>query len=164
VYDSDEMLDPREKARRLKELEVNADLSNATDLLGAAALGGTSDKVLDQLVSANPRTLEEYHEFSAQLIEYIIKRHQGRPLYPTFIEHHARELCQPLKDVEIRKVASALTALANEKQKEAKDKQSGKKKTKSASKPALASVKASNKMDTNVYDEALDDFGNDDFM
>lgn len=39
-YDSDEVLDPREKARRDREREVNADLHNAADLLGAAALGG----------------------------------------------------------------------------------------------------------------------------
>jgi translation initiation factor 3 subunit J len=41
-YDSDEVLDPQEKAKRDKERELNADLSNARDLLGAASLGGTS--------------------------------------------------------------------------------------------------------------------------
>lgn len=40
VYDEDEVLDPREKARRDKERELNADLSNAAELFGAAALGG----------------------------------------------------------------------------------------------------------------------------
>lgn len=39
-YDSDAVLDPREKARRDKERELKADLNNAADLLGAAALGG----------------------------------------------------------------------------------------------------------------------------
>ncbi len=39
-YDEDEVLDPREKARRDKEREVNADLNNAAELFGAAALGG----------------------------------------------------------------------------------------------------------------------------
>lgn len=39
-YDSDAVLDPREKARRDKERELNADLNNAAELLGAAALGG----------------------------------------------------------------------------------------------------------------------------
>lgn len=39
-YDEDAVLDPREKARRDKERELNADLKNAADLLGAAALGG----------------------------------------------------------------------------------------------------------------------------
>lgn len=40
-YDSDAVLDPREKARRDRERELKADLNNAADLLGAAALGGT---------------------------------------------------------------------------------------------------------------------------
>ena len=39
-YDSDAVLDPREKARRDKERELKADINNAADLLGAAALGG----------------------------------------------------------------------------------------------------------------------------
>ena len=39
-YDSDAVLDPREKARRDKEKELNADLNNAAELFGAAALGG----------------------------------------------------------------------------------------------------------------------------
>jgi translation initiation factor 3 subunit J len=39
-YDSDVVLDPREKARRDKERELKADLNNAAELLGAAALGG----------------------------------------------------------------------------------------------------------------------------
>ena len=41
-YDEDAVLDPREKARRDKERELNSDLNNAADLLGAAALGGRS--------------------------------------------------------------------------------------------------------------------------
>ena len=39
-YDSDAILDPREKARLDKERELKADLNNAADLLGGAALGG----------------------------------------------------------------------------------------------------------------------------
>lgn len=39
-YDSDEVLDPREKARIDKERELKADLDNAAALLGSAALGG----------------------------------------------------------------------------------------------------------------------------
>ena len=40
VYDEDDVLDPREKARRDKEKELNSDLSNAADLLGQSSLGG----------------------------------------------------------------------------------------------------------------------------
>lgn len=41
-YDSDDVLDPKEKARRDKERELKSDLHNAVDLLGAGALGGGS--------------------------------------------------------------------------------------------------------------------------
>ena len=41
MYDEDDVLDPREKARRDREKQLQSDLSNAADLLGAAALGGT---------------------------------------------------------------------------------------------------------------------------
>ena len=83
----------------------------------------------------------------------------------------------------MRKAASGLTTLANEKQKEQRDKLSGKKKSKAASKPALGGAKSATKyvialavrtvlinlvirLDTDIYDEALDDFGTrgDDFM
>ncbi|KAF8730646.1 hypothetical protein AX14_005332 [Amanita brunnescens Koide BX004] len=160
-YDSDDVLDPRDKARRDKERELNADLHNAADLLGAAALGGTSSSELDWLVSFQPRTKEDFAQFSTKVIEFIIKRHQDKPLYASFVEQHVKELAAPLKDVEVRKAASGLTTLANEKQKEQR---TGKKKPKVAAKPALG--KAGSKLDTNVYDEALDDFGSnaDDFM
>jgi len=163
--DSDAVLDPREKARLDKERELKADLNNAADLLGGAALGGTSSE-LDSLISFQPRTKEDFQKLSDRIIEFIIKRHHNKPLYSLFIEHHARALAMPLKDVEVRKVASGLTTLANEKQKEQRDKASGKKKPKGASKPGLASAKPSSKLDTRVYDEALDDFGTgaDDFM
>lgn len=112
-------------------------------------------------MKANPKTKEDFIDFSNQIMEVIINRIQNKPLYNQFVEHHIRQLAQPMKDVEVRKAASVLTTLANEKQKEQRD--GGKKKK--VGKPALGSVKPG-KSDTKVYDEALDDFGNeaDDFM
>ncbi|EGN98849.1 hypothetical protein SERLA73DRAFT_26459, partial [Serpula lacrymans var. lacrymans S7.3] len=144
-YDSDEVIDPREKAKLDKEREVRADLENARALLGGAALGGTSSKELDSLISVNPRTKEDFQELSREIIEFIIQRHQNKPLYASFVEHHVRELAAPLKDIEVRKAASGLTTLANEKQKEQREKASGKKKPKSTIKPALGSAKVTGK-------------------
>ncbi|KAI0312938.1 eukaryotic translation initiation factor 3 subunit J [Amylostereum chailletii] len=165
-YDEDAVLDPRSKAQADRERELAADLKNAAELLGSAAIGGTSDKELDKLVSANPRTKEDFIALSSSIIEYLIKRHQDKPLYAAFVEHHVRELALPLRDVEVRKAASGLTTLANEKQKQQREATSGKKKPKAATKPVLGAVKTANKYDTEVYDEALDDFGTnpDDFM
>ena len=52
-YESDAVLDPREKARQDKERELKADLNNAADLLGGAALGGAQIFVpsLSRLIS-----------------------------------------------------------------------------------------------------------------
>lgn len=97
------------------------------------------------MISFQPRTKDDFNELSSRIIEFVVKRHQNKPLYASFVEHHVRALAMPLKDVEVRKAASGLTTLANEKQKEQRDKASGKKKTKSAAKPALGAAKVSAK-------------------
>ena len=106
---------------------------------------GTSSKELDSLISAQPRTKDDFIKLSNDIITYIIKRHQDKPLYATFVEHHVRELAAPLRDVEVRKAASSLTTLANEKQKEQRDKTAGKKKTKAAAKPGLGGAKVASR-------------------
>lgn len=106
---------------------------------------GSSSKELDALLSADPRTKDDFQALSAQIVELVIKRHQNKPLYQSFVEYHVRQLAEPLRDVEVRKVASGLTTLANEKQKEQRDKASGKKKPKSAAKPTLGAAKVSSK-------------------
>lgn len=147
--------------QRARELE--SDLKNTGDLLGAAALGDAPSE-LAELVTFNPRTKEDFQKLSNMIIEHVIQRHQSKPLYASFIELHARALAEPMRDVDVRKVASGLSTLANEKQKEQREKASGKKKPKAAQKPGLGLAKAGTKVDTSAYEEALDDFGNDDFM
>ncbi len=106
---------------------------------------GTTSKELDSLLSFQPRTKEDFIQLSSRIIEVVIKRHQNKPLYPAFVEHFVREMALPLKDVEVRKAASGLTTLANEKQKEQRDKASGKKKPKATTKPALGAAKVASR-------------------
>ena len=93
----------------------------------------------------SPKTKEDFEAYSKKIVEAFIKKHQEKPLYATFVEMHTKALAQPMRDVDVRKAASGLTALANEKQKEQREKASGKKKTKGAAKPALAGTKALSK-------------------
>lgn len=166
-YDEDAVLDPRAKALRDKQRELESDMKNAADLFGTDS-SGTPHFLVDpcynkgqlipnvfvkfllldhvgaqidvkSVLNANPKTKEEFAVLSRQIFELVIKRHQDKPLYAAFVEAHAKELANPLRDVEIKKVASGLTALANEKQKEAKDKGKSKKKP---PKPVLGSSKA----------------------
>ena len=169
LYDEDAVLDPRTKAMRDKQMELESDMKNAADLFGTDSSGTpyflvhshennedlffhvfvsfqflASDYAgaqadINSILNANPKTKEEFVVLSRQIFELVIKRYQDKPLYAAFVEAHAKELATPLRDVEVRKVASGLTALANEKQKEAKDKAGGKKKK--APKPVLGGSK-----------------------
>jgi translation initiation factor 3 subunit J len=100
---------------------------------------------LDEILKSTPKSKEDFVALSDAIVAHIIKRHQDKPLYNTFVEHHVRALATPLRDVEVRKAASGLTTLANEKQREQRDKLSGKKKPKSAGKPVLGASKVGNK-------------------
>jgi len=161
-------VDQAEKRRLDRERELAADLKNAADLLGANGIAnGKAAAVpaeLEEIVKANPKTKEEFQQLSTLIYERLIKPHESKPLFATFVELHVRELAQSLRDVDVRRAASALTTLANEKIKEKQ--QTGKKKTKAAAKPILGAAKTVNKIDTSVYEESLDDFGKetDDFM
>ncbi|KIJ51423.1 hypothetical protein M422DRAFT_203587 [Sphaerobolus stellatus SS14] len=166
VDELEDVIDPAEKKRLDRERELKADMMNAAELFGSVAIDSSTSKELDSLLTANPRTKEEFQEFSDRIIELVIKKHESKPLYAAFVEHHVKALAQPLKDIDVRKAASGLTTLANEKQREARDKASGKKKSKAAAKPTLGGAKSASRLDTSVYSEALDDFdaGDDDFM
>lgn len=77
-----------------------------------------------------------------------------------FLENLVRELCLPMKDVDVRKISSTLTALANEKQRQQRE--AAKPKKKGKEKPTLqGNQKTAGRPDTAAYDN-FDDF--DDFM
>jgi translation initiation factor 3 subunit J len=106
---------------------------------------GSSNADLDKILKSTPKSKEDFIALSDAIIAHVIKRHQDKPLYATFVEHHVRALAAPLRDVDVRKAASGLTTLSNEKQREQREKLSGKKKPKSATKPVLGASKLGNK-------------------
>lgn len=79
--------------------------------------------------------------------------------YGWFIDELLRDIAVPLKDTEVKKVAASLTAIANEKQRIAKDAQ---KKGKGKGKPQLAAAGKNSAADNNYVDNGYDDY--DDFM
>ena len=110
------------------------------------------------------RTDADFEKFSTALSALIVSKHAKHPLYAKFMLKFARDVCAPLRDVDTRKTASALTTLSNEQQKAAKDALAGsKKKSKGAAKPGLAKVGC--RADVGTYEESLDDSGEyDDFV
>ncbi|KAF9913419.1 Translation initiation factor 3 subunit J component [Lobosporangium transversale] len=106
-----------------------------------------------------PKTKEQFAEFTTELVA-LIQKHEKQGLYVSFLEGLFRELSQGVRDVDVRKFASTLTTLANEKQKAAKEAQKTKKK--GSNKPSLATAKVDTVIDTKDYSNDYDEF--DDFM
>ena len=96
-YDEDAVLDPREKARIDKERELAADLNNAADLFGAAALGGESFSPSLELITAFP--LSRHPIRGSRLASVYRCRHllEGARLAHLRSAAHEGRLCRVLR-------------------------------------------------------------------
>lgn len=133
--------DPLVKKQREMKLQMENDLESARSLFGGATIGANGAAALGEdplLAHADARTKADFEAFAEALSKYIIDTHGGKPLYPHFVEQFVRSLCMPMKDLDVKKCASTLTALGNEKQKLAKE-GTGKKGAK-GKKPQLGTV------------------------
>ncbi|KAI9474053.1 MAG: translation initiation factor eIF3 subunit-domain-containing protein [Benjaminiella poitrasii] len=108
--------------------------------------------------SLKPRTRADFEEFKQLLIDMILETKNGSG-YAAFIEQFAKDLSGPMKDMDVRKAASSLTALANDKQRQQKEALKNNKKVKGKAQPAKAAAPAA---PTREYSTTYDDF--DDFM
>ncbi|KAF9159866.1 Translation initiation factor 3 subunit J component [Actinomortierella ambigua] len=178
-----------ERRQREKNAIIESDIANAADLFGGAKISGnaapssssssttttttttttataaaaTAGGSASKIESMMPKTKDEFAEYTQELVA-VIKKHERQGLYVSFLEGLMRELAVGVsRDTDVRKFASTLTTIANEKQKAAKEASKTKKKG-GAAKPSLAaaSAKTSNLVDTRNYDDAYDEF--DDFM
>ncbi|KAJ2679729.1 Translation initiation factor 3 subunit J component [Coemansia spiralis] len=151
--DDDGLLSTKERDQ-LRQVE--ADMQNTDELF--AGLTIKDAEMNKTIVNANPKSQEEFDEFQKALAERI-QKYQNNRMYVQFLDKFIRELALPLKDVDVRKFVSTLTALANEKQKASRDMNKSKKK--SNKKTAVAAA-PKNQLDMNDYSNAYDDY--DDFM
>ncbi|CEG83865.1 hypothetical protein RMATCC62417_17732 [Rhizopus microsporus] len=110
--------------------------------------------------SLKPRTRADFEEFR-QLLTDLILQHSNVSGYATFLEQLARDLADPMKDMDIRKAASSLTALANDKQRQQREALKNNKKTKGKGQSAKTATPAP-AAPTREYSTTYDDF--DDFM
>ncbi|WWC93736.1 hypothetical protein V866_000572 [Kwoniella sp. B9012] len=154
-----ETMTEQDRRRLAREREQEADLAVAADLLGASSLDETPAKTLQTILKSKPTTKNDFTELSKDIFSALIKQHESSPLYATLVEELSKNMCEALTAVQTRKVSSALSVLGNTKQQEERDKASGKKKA--STKPKLGAAKVGAKIDTEAYDDALDD---DDFM
>lgn len=82
---------------------------------------------LEAILTAAPKTKADFDKLSKDIMALIISKHADHALFPAFVEGFAKDLCEPLLAVQVRKVGSGLATLGNTKQQEERDKASGKK-------------------------------------
>ncbi|RMZ87779.1 hypothetical protein DV736_g5002, partial [Chaetothyriales sp. CBS 134916] len=161
---------------RLRQQEKDADLTNAADLLGS--VGGVSNKRgAKPIVVADPKTQGQAIDLSniqlfkpanktqfdalSDALVPLLRQSSVKPHYALWLPTFVKQICQDLPSAEIKKVASAVTALSNEKMKEEKSQDKSGKKTKAQQTKTI--LKAGREVgrggvDTENYDgDGLDD-------
>ncbi|CAG8973402.1 hypothetical protein HYALB_00000166 [Hymenoscyphus albidus] len=179
---SDESSEEDEAARRerLRRTEQDSDLKHAEDLFGNIGISNsrkattaanavvvnsndpTATVDLTTLSLFDPKTKLQFEKMRDTLVP-VISNNNKKAHYTIFLQEFAKQLAKDLPSDQIKKIASTLTALSNEKMKEEKLAEKGGKKSKAQKTKAtlVATRNVSAVADVNAYD---DDFGDDDFM
>ncbi|KUI68906.1 Eukaryotic translation initiation factor 3 subunit J [Cytospora mali] len=168
-----------EKRARLAQAQKEADLKHAEDLFGAvggvpasrkATIKGSvvpDPKNPDNLIDLSamplfdPKTKAQFEQLR-EVIGPIISGNYKKAHYSLFLVEFAKQLAKDMPSDQIKKVASALTTLSNEKMKEEKAQEKGGKKSKAAKTKTTLAISRPSVTDTTAYGEET--FGDDDFM
>ena len=170
--------DEATRRARLRKTEQDADLRHAEDLFGGA--GGVTKRTVGKPVTLqdsedptktidlsslsifNPTTKDQFLKLRETLTPLLVNNTK-KAHYTLFLQEFTKQICKELPSDQIKKIASGLTTLSNEKMKEEKAAEKGGKKSKAAkTKSSLVATRdVSYKADTAAYE---DDFGDDDFM
>ncbi|KAL8843569.1 MAG: hypothetical protein Q9170_000073 [Blastenia crenularia] len=174
---SSEEEDEKTKRERLRRTEQEADLKHAEDLFGHIGINKnrSAPKTLiatdpndpsttidiASLPLFNPTTKEQFLKLRETLTP-ILAANNKKAQYTLFMQEFTKSIVKELPSEQIKKIASGLSTLSNEKMKEEKAAEKGGKKTKAAKSKAslVANRDASSRADTTAYD----DIGDDDFM
>ncbi|PBP18503.1 translation initiation factor eIF3 subunit [Diplocarpon rosae] len=172
--------DEASRRERLRRTEQESDLKHAEDLFGNIGISNsrkvttaanavqvdskdpTATVDLTTLPLFDPKTKLQFEKLRDTLVP-VISNNAKKAQYVIFLQEFTKQLAKDLPSDQIKKIASTLTALGNEKMKEEKIAEKGGKKSK-AQKTKVALVANRNVSaiaDTQAYD---DDFGDDDFM
>lgn len=173
--DSDE--DESERRARLRAEQKESDLKHAEDLFEGIGISGnraagkhitvqvdnnpgeTVD--LSTLALFNPNTKDQFTKLRETLVP-LLSKNAKKAQYTIFMQEFAKQIVKDLPSDQIKKVASGLTTLSNEKMKEEKAAEKGGKKTKAAkTKATLAGGRDAMalKSDTAAYDDGgLDEY------
>lgn len=168
-----------ERRERLKRTELESDLNHAADLFSGIGVNPNRKAVsagaaipidpkdpsktvnLGELPLMNPQTKLQFENMRNVLVP-IIGGNSKKAHYTLFLQEFSKQLSKDLPSDQIKKIASTLTALGNEKMKEEKAADKGGKKSKAQkTKTSVVIGRTNPAADTATYEE---DFGDDDFM
>lgn len=163
--------DEATRRARLRAQEKAADLSHAEDLFGdiqvtnnkradkpVVAVDDPSDPTsavdLSSLALFKPTTKDQFAKLRETLVP-LLSTNAKKAQYVLFMQEFTKQICKDLPSDQIKKIASGLTTLSNERMKEEKAAEKGGKKTKAAKTKAslVATRDVSFKADTSSYDD-----------
>ncbi|KAL9112497.1 MAG: hypothetical protein Q9227_003339 [Pyrenula ochraceoflavens] len=179
--ESSEEEDETDRRARLRHSEQEADLKHAQDLLDSASLGTKNRSAQKTIVvedKSNPgQTIDlsnvplfkpanrtQFEALSAALAP-LLTASSTKAHYSIWAQDFVKKICAEMPSAEIKKAASGLTALSNEKMKEEKAQDKTGKKSKAAK--GKATLSAGRDVGRGVADTSAygnDDLGDDDFM
>lgn len=159
---------------RLRQTEQDSDLKHAEDMFGniginknrsatkAVVVADPSDPSsaidLSSLPLFNPNTKDQFLKLRETLTP-ILASNSKKAQYTLFMQEFTKQIVKDLPSDQIKKIASGLTTLSNEKMKEEKAAEKGGKKTKAAKSKAtlVANRDTSFKADTTSYGADVDE-------
>ncbi|KAK1138898.1 Translation initiation factor 3 subunit J component [Aspergillus melleus] len=174
--DSESDEDEAEKRARLRRTEKDADLKHAEDLFGdidlnrkrgapkAVVISDSADPTqaidLSAMPLFKPVTKDQFARLTTTLVPLLTPQSK-KPQYALWAQDFTKQLVKDLSSGDIKKIASSLTTLSNEKMKEERAADKGNKKTKAAKTKVSLVASRDNKIDESYDDDGL---GDDDFM
>ncbi|PKY04033.1 eukaryotic translation initiation factor 3 subunit J [Aspergillus campestris IBT 28561] len=181
--DSDESYDEDETDRRarLRATEQDADLKHAQDLFGdidlnrmrnrgspkavvvADAADPTNSVDLSAMPLFKPTTKDQFAKVTETLIP-LFSAQAKKPQYAIWALEFAKQLVKELPSTEVKKIASALSTMSNEKMREERAADKGNKKSKAAKTKVTLNANRDSHMDTANYGDDDGGLGDDDFM
>ncbi|KAB8070228.1 eukaryotic translation initiation factor 3 subunit J [Aspergillus leporis] len=175
--ESDSEEDEDEKRERLRRAQKDADLKHAEDLFGdidmnrnrgapkAIVISDAADPTQSVDLSAmplfKPTTKDQFARLTSTLIP-LLTPHSKKAQYALWAQEFTKQLVKELNSSDVKKIASAMTTMSNEKMKEERAADKGNKKSKAAKTKVSLVTSRDNKVDASYDDD--DGLGDDDFM
>lgn len=161
----------------MRRREKEADLKHAEDLFGdidlnrnrgapkAVVVTDSADPTnsvdLSAMALFKPSSKDQFTQLTNTLMP-LLTAHAKKPHFTMWAQDFTKQLVKQLPSGEIKKIASALTTMSNEKMKEERAADKGSKKSKAAKTKISLNTSRDNKIETTpTYDDGLDD---NDFM